>query len=148
MVEIQRIVSLDKPANLALIARSSRWRRQMLVVDHLVCTGRLAEAWAAAEQVDRVHGYTDDRQEFLLVLEQIRRRQDPQFTLTEEEGLYLAVDDQLLRYGPRRAFQSLTAIRFKVFSVTNYSRYERMLEGMMLRRQQDLIEREERTLVR
>ena len=143
------MVEIERPAdhlmvNRTQLARQARWRRQMLAADRLLAAGRLEEAAAAAEQADDIHGFVEDRRDYLWLLEQIRRRQRADCRLTDGR-LYRTVDTQLLRYGPRRAWSALTAIRYAVVSVREYQRYEQVLQGMMTRRQHDLIDREERT---
>lgn len=143
------MVEIERPAdhlivNRAALARAARWRRQILAADHLLAAGKLEEAAAVVNQADAVHGFVEDLRDYLWLLEQIRRRRRDDCRLPDRL-LYRAVDEQLLRYGPRRAMQALTAIRYAVLSVRDQQRYEQVLQGMMTRRQQDLIDREERT---
>jgi len=147
MVEIERPGD-HHTVNRAELARAGRWRRQMRPADQRLTAGDLDGAARALALVDEIHGYIGERQDYAWLLESIRRRrQKPADELNLPEVLlYRGVDDQLLRFGPRRAARALSAHRFAVRSVRDYERYERVLEGMLLRRQQDLLEREERAI--
>lgn len=147
MVEIERPGD-HLTVNRSELARAGRWRRQMLPVDHRLAAGDLAGAEQALARVDEIYGYTEERRDYAWLLEAIRRRrQKPADELSLPEVLrYRGVDDQLLRFGPRRAAVALSAQRWAVISWRDYERYERVLNGILLRRQQDLVEREERAI--
>jgi len=49
----------------------------------------------------------------------------------------------LFRPQPRHELRLLKSIRFKIYKMICASNYENMLDGFLLRRQQDLVEREE-----